>query len=400
MLKKINNKQINLYCSYAFVSSFIMSRGVFLLYLASVGLSVFQIAIYQSIYSVSTTILELPTGYIGDKIGKKKSVIIGTILLAIHAYAMFLNRVIIIFWLLSFFEALAYSFISGSDSALLYEILKHYKIENNYIKINNTILFGQSIITGFSLIIGSFLAEISWVYVYIVTAIVFILASVLLIFVKEVNVLSDNTDNSGLYKVLEKNILYPIRSAFFLFIIFFSACDGLFMCFYNFNQIILPKYNMQTKFIGIFFATLYFINSIAYLLVNKLIKTFNRKQILIFSLLLECFLFFILSFSSNLIFVVIVSILICFCPEIIFSISDSIIQQYIASEYRATFLSIVSLIRSMVSSIIYFIMGYLFDLLDFKVVFIVISLILFSSITLGMLTWSLFYRKRILEESD
>lgn len=166
--KEERNKSLNLYCLYLFVSSFVMTRGVFLLYLASIGLNILQLAIYQSIYSVSTAILEIPTGLLGDKIGKKKSVMIGTLLLAIHAALMYWNELIFIFLLLGFLEAFAYSFISGSDSALLYEILEHSNLEHNYLRINSIIMSVRSAITGLALVLGAFLAEISWGYVYLI----------------------------------------------------------------------------------------------------------------------------------------------------------------------------------------------------------------------------------------
>lgn len=79
-----DNTQIQNYVTYAFISSLILTRGVFLIYLASVGLSVFEISIYQSVFFISTSILEVPTGYIGDKIGQKNSVLIGTVFLGVH----------------------------------------------------------------------------------------------------------------------------------------------------------------------------------------------------------------------------------------------------------------------------------------------------------------------------
>lgn len=396
MITTKHNIQIKTYSAYAYISSFILTRGVFLIYLASVGLSVFEISIYQSTYFISTSILEIPTGYIGDKIGKKKSILIGTILLGFHALLMYINKLFFVFLILSIIEALAYSFISGSEGALLYEILKDLKLEEHYLEINNKILSGRSISTGISLILGSYLADFSWAYVYIPVAFIFFISSIPLLILKESNISFNKcNNNSNIINKLKKELLYPTVTAFVIFILFSSGLDGLFVCFYNFNQIILPKFNMPIKYIGIFFSMLYFINSFAYILVNKLITLLNRKHIFIIFVYLQSIFFIIMSSNSNLVIIVIISALICFSSEIIFSVSDSIIQQYISSDHRATILSGVSLIRSLISSILYIILGYSFNTIQLKTTFIFIGLLIFSGISVGVIVWLTIFKKTI-----
>lgn len=204
------------------------------------------------------------------------------------------------------------------------------------------------------------------------------MALLTLTFVKDVkvNVHKKKSGKENL-KLFRKQILYPVATIFIIFIFVSSACDGLFMCYYNFNQVILPKFNLPTRYIGLFFSALYFINSVAYMIVNLLVRILNRKQIFIIFLSVESMLFFSLSLSDNLAVVIIISAFIFFCPEIIFSVSDSIIQQYICSQYRATILSFVSLIRSLMSSAAYIILGYLINTIDFKIILIYISLVIF-----------------------
>lgn len=396
MINNKNNMSINLYYMYSFLSAFILTRGVFLLYLASSGLNMFQISLYQSIYFISSAIFEVPTGYIGDKTGKKKSIIIGLWILAFHSFFMYINNNFYIFLLLGALEGLAYSFVSGSDSALLYEILEKNNNENNYLKINNNILSIRSIVTGISLVLGSILIKYSWGFLYILTGSIFILSTLPLIFVdeakSEVNI---NHKKTLIIEDVFNSILYKPVLVFISFVLFSSMYDGLFMCYYNFNQIILPEYGLQIKYIGVFFASLYFINSIAYIFVNSLVKFLNSKQVFIIFIYVESLLFLIKVFVSNLPFVIISSILICFCSEIIFSISDSIIQKYISSNYRATFLSIVSLIRSFTSSLMFLLLGYLFEIKSFEFVYLVISVFLFTTISLCLTVFVFVFKKHI-----
>jgi MFS family permease len=89
-----------------------------------IGLTLTQILLLQSIFSVAVVAMEYPTGYISDRIGYRKALNIASLLgvvgwgiySAASTFAHVLAAEIIL--------GIALSFISGSDSALLYETLK------------------------------------------------------------------------------------------------------------------------------------------------------------------------------------------------------------------------------------------------------------------------------------
>ena len=101
------------------------------LYYKENGLDEYDIYLLQAIYSLSVAFMEIPSGYMADVIGRKKSLVAGAILgtlgFAIYAFSTgfysFLAAEIIL--------GLGGSFISGSDSALLYDSLaadnEHHK---------------------------------------------------------------------------------------------------------------------------------------------------------------------------------------------------------------------------------------------------------------------------------
>lgn len=368
-----------LFSVFSLLSSFVLTRGVFLIYLSSKGLSLLEVATYQAVYSISSSILEIPTGYFGDRFGKKKSLLLGMILLVSHSFFMILSGDLVGFLIMGVLEALAYSFISGSDSALLYEILEDMNSKEKYLKINSFLLSARSITTGSALLIGSFIAKFSWDLLYILTMIIFTVSIFSLMFVKERKVEKKEkvgkTDFTYTKENLKKNILYHAPIVFIIFFIASSLIDGFFMSYYNFNQLIMQDFNITVEFIGMFFSILYFINSIAYLSVNFLTKYFSKKQLFIYILFIEFILFLILSFVHLPVIIILLSIAICFFPEILFTISDSIIQQYIRSDYRATILSSVSLLRSLMSSIIYIVLGYCFELFSIQTSILLIGII-------------------------
>lgn len=79
--------------------------------------------------------------------------------------------------LLAGLEAVAYTFISGSDSALLYQMLASRKMEDQYLKINSRILAAQSAVMGGAIFIGAQLAQYSWNLPYLLTMLILIVAA-------------------------------------------------------------------------------------------------------------------------------------------------------------------------------------------------------------------------------
>ncbi len=97
-----------------------------------IGLSLAQILLLQSILSIVMVVMEYPTGYISDRIGYRVSLTIASVLglagWGIYTVAGTFGQVLAAEILLG----VSLAFISGSDSALLYETLKEDGTEHLY----------------------------------------------------------------------------------------------------------------------------------------------------------------------------------------------------------------------------------------------------------------------------
>jgi MFS family permease len=97
-----------------------------------IGLSLTQILLLQGIFSVAMAIMEYPSGYISDRIGYRAALnyasILGIIGWGLYSFADSFGLVLVAEIILG----ISFSFISGSDSALLYETLKTNKEEHQY----------------------------------------------------------------------------------------------------------------------------------------------------------------------------------------------------------------------------------------------------------------------------
>jgi MFS family permease len=99
-----------------------------------IGLSLTEILLLQGIFSIAMVVMEYPSGYLSDRIGYRAALtfasVLGIIGWGIYTVADSFSQVLIAEVILGF----SISFISGSDSALLYESLKSNKEEVHYMR--------------------------------------------------------------------------------------------------------------------------------------------------------------------------------------------------------------------------------------------------------------------------
>lgn len=363
------NKNLLFYTLYTVLTSIALTRGIFLLFLTHKGLSVSEVALYSIVLNISITIFEIPTGYFGDKFGKRNSLMLGCFLLALHSFTMIISKKPVAFMILAGLEGFAYTFVTGSNSALLYDILKIEHTENNYLKINSKILSLESLTIGISIFIGGELAAYSWNLVYGIQIVTMLSA---ILFLKNIDEPEYNPKTVHLRTDFKK---YKLGTILCFFILISSVTDGMFGGYYNMNQLFLDRIHIDVATIGLFFSASYFINSAAYLLVGFILKILNRKQIFVYGLFVQSFLFLLLMYTKNPTVFLIFTIIACFVPEILFTVSDSIIQDYIDSKYRATILSVVSMLRTCTTALCYGIMGKVFDQISLGFFFLGLAVI-------------------------
>lgn len=97
-----------------------------------IGLSLTQILLLQGIYSVAMVTMEYPSGYLSDRIGYRAALNVAS-LLGIFGWGLYtLADSFAVVLVAEIILGISFSFISGSDSALLYESLKTNNEEKYY----------------------------------------------------------------------------------------------------------------------------------------------------------------------------------------------------------------------------------------------------------------------------
>ncbi|MBI4066089.1 MFS transporter [Candidatus Gottesmanbacteria bacterium] len=122
--------------AYAFFKDFAFFSAVLVPFFTQWGgISLVQVQLLQSWFSLWVFILEVPTGAVADKIGRKHSIALGSLVvsLAVLLYGSIPRYEV--FLVSEFLFAVGYALSSGADQALLYDTLKEEGKEGESVKI-------------------------------------------------------------------------------------------------------------------------------------------------------------------------------------------------------------------------------------------------------------------------
>ena len=130
------NAQSNIYRLYIIKLSkwLMLTMPVVFLFYQENGLSTRDLFLLKAVYSASIVLFEIPSGYFGDIWGRKTSLVIGSFL-GFSGFALYcVSKGFWPFFLCEMILGIGQSFISGSDSAMLYDTLKEAQKEKDYLK--------------------------------------------------------------------------------------------------------------------------------------------------------------------------------------------------------------------------------------------------------------------------
>ncbi len=163
---------------------FMLFMPIVVLFYQENGLEMKEIFLLQTIYSIAIVILEIPSGYLADVLGRKHTMIIGTIMgfFGFVCYSFSYG-----FWGFAIAEiilGIGQSLISGADSAMLYDSLLVMGKADKYMKYEGRIISAGNFAEAIAGVFGGLLATISLrtpYYAQTLVALIGIPAAILLI---------------------------------------------------------------------------------------------------------------------------------------------------------------------------------------------------------------------------
>ena len=131
---KVKHNILKIYLLKGFLW-FMVAMPIIVLFFKENGLSLFEVMILQSVYSLTVAITEIPSGYIADYFGRRKSIIFSTIF-TFSGYLIFSNFAGFDYFVIAqILVAIGGSLMSGADSAIIYDTLLETENEKQYTKI-------------------------------------------------------------------------------------------------------------------------------------------------------------------------------------------------------------------------------------------------------------------------
>ncbi|MCK4880408.1 MAG: MFS transporter [Bacteroidales bacterium] len=125
------------------------------------GLSMKDIMILQAVYSIAIVVLEVPSGYLADVIGRKKTLIIGSVFGILGFTTYSLSFGFVGFLIAEIILGIGQSCISGADSAMLYDSLLERGEEKKYTRFEGRITSLGNVAEAVAGIVGGLLAGIT-----------------------------------------------------------------------------------------------------------------------------------------------------------------------------------------------------------------------------------------------
>ena len=339
---------------------FMVAMPIIVLFFQEHGLTLTEVMILQSIYSFSVALFEIPSGYIADIFGRKKTIVLSTIFTFIGFLVFSFFGGFYAFAIAQVLVGIGGSLMSGSDSAIIYDTLLETSSKTTYTKIEGRSYAIGNFSEAFAGILGGFLAVGSiYVPIYVQTSILFFSIPIAFTLI-EPTIHKENKLDRSFKAVLEIVKFAMVDNQKLKWLIIYSSAMGVAtLSMAWFAQPFFKSINIPLAYFGILWAVLNFSAGITSFNAYQLDKKNNYKILFYLSLAMPT-LFLFLGFNASF-FGLIFILLIYLLRGIVTPILRNAINEITTSNKRATVLSIRSLIIRISFAISAPILGYIAD---------------------------------------
>jgi MFS family permease len=160
-------------------------RPIMYIFFLAQGLDFTQIAVLEVLYNLTTLAGEIPTGYVGDRVGRRNSLLVGTTLISVTLVGIGLSSSFLPLAVLYVCWSMGYNFRSGSEDAWLYDTLTDDLSEDRFAHVRGR---GESVslaVGAGAAVAGGYLGSIDLSYPWFVAAAVTATGVVVLLTVEE-----------------------------------------------------------------------------------------------------------------------------------------------------------------------------------------------------------------------
>jgi MFS family permease len=340
---------------------FMVAMPIIVLFFQEHGLTLTEVMILQSIYSFSVALFEIPSGFIADIFGRKRTIVLSTIFTFIGFLVFSFFGGFYAFAIAQVLVGIGGSLMSGSDSAIIYDTLLETNSKTTYTKIEGRTYAIGNFSEAFAGILGGFLAVGSiYMPIYVQTSILFFSIPIAFTLI-EPSMHKENKLDRSFKAVLEVVKFAMADNQKLKWLIIYSSAMGVAtLSMAWFAQPFFKSINIPLAYFGILWAVLNFSAGLTSFNAHLLDKKDNNYKILFYLALSMLTSFIFLGYNAS-VFGLIFILFIYFLRGLVTPILRNEINENTTSNKRATVLSIRSLIIRISFAISAPILGYIAD---------------------------------------
>ena len=346
------------------------------------GLNYFQMLALESVLVLFIFFFEVPTGIFADKFGRKKSIVIGTLLLALELLIfLFANNFV---WFATAFAigGIGIAFHSGSIEALIYDNLKSQNREKEMKKAMGS--FGSASLVAMVVapIIGSYLAKDllmpQFILLISMTVGAMLIGFILTLFIKDTQ--QKEVEEQSPITLFKDGAKLIRKNKSLLHIIFLSMFASPFL--FTITYLYQPYFQdsgVNTSIFGTIFAIALLLAALLQKYAYKFEEKLGMKRAIFLATILPGIFYVIMAFTFHPIWAILLFVLVRATTGLQEPLFSGYKNIHIPSKSRATILSLISMIVSLYLVGMRLIIGKLADInLSYSFLFMGIVIIIAS----------------------
>lgn len=314
------------------------------------GLSLTQVLLLQSYFSILIILLEVPTGVIADKYSRRLSLILSTITITIGAFIYSASSTFTTFLVAETFWAFGCSFLSGADTALLYDTLKELKKEKEYKKIQGKGYYYTLIAGGLSAVVGGFIAKYSLRMTWLITAIMMLGLIFLAFRFREPQRFCKDQERPKYWDLIFQSLKFITKHRLVRWYLLFFSFIGFstYLIFWA-SQPYMQKSGLDIAYFGLVFFFFNIVAAVSSRFSHRIESYLGvRKTLYILAAMITIPFFFLGGMTFRLSFLILAIYQII--RGVSSTISEDMILKYTYSDKRATVMSLKNLITRVIDA--------------------------------------------------
>lgn len=355
------------------IRSFMVVMPIIAIYFQEAGLSIRQIFLLQVIFSVAIIVFELPTGYFADVFGRKNSLFLGVLGGSFGFLMYYLAPGFFGFAIAELLLAISASFISGADSAFLYDTLQTSNAGDQYTRHEGHITSVDRLSEAAAALVGGALATvIALRSIFLVEFLVMLIAIPIAVSLREPQLPPSVGQKKNIFQIVKFAVHENKKLLYLNLLSGVIGASGLTMVW--FAQPYWREINVPLAYFGVLWAGLNILVSVGAFFAHRLEARVSFRALFLGFALAPLLFYGALSMGLGMFALAIIP-LFWVLRGVFYPVARDYINRETDSSIRATVVSVSQLFSRALFSIISPFLGWIADLWSFEAAFLASGII-------------------------